>query len=234
MFTISLYIFYIVYMSITPSQIRAARALQNWSQADLARKSGLATPSIANIELGKQQPSLKTLELLIRCFEDSGIEFTAHDGVQRKTGSVQVYSGRAGFRQFLTDVDFCASSHQNSTFKVTNVDERQFIRWLEPEDITAHTNAMQANNVHYRIIVKEGDDYTPASPYATYRWADPAQFYSLPLYIYGSKVAFIGFEPENVSVFVIHHPVIAGLCELQFDEMWERTRPMGKPGRRKI
>lgn len=226
MFTIAYHIIYIVYMSITPSQIRAARALQNWSQADLARRSGLATPSIANIELGKQQPSLKTLELLVHCFEDSGIEFTPHDGVQRKTGSVQVYSGRAGFRQFLTDVDFSAAHHQGSTFKVSNVDERQFIQWLEDEDVTRHTATMREHAIHYRIIIKEGDDYTPASPYATYRWADPAQFYSIPLYIFGSKVAFIGFEPENVSVFVIHHPVIAGLCELQFDEMWSRTKPI--------
>ena len=38
---------------ITGNQMRAARALMNWSQSDLADKAGLWHPTIANIETGK-------------------------------------------------------------------------------------------------------------------------------------------------------------------------------------
>ena len=44
-------------------QIRAARALLNWSQADLARASGLATSSVKNIE--SERGSLKRRTVIL-------------------------------------------------------------------------------------------------------------------------------------------------------------------------
>ncbi len=60
---------------LTPAQIRAARALLNWSQVDLAAASGVALQSIKNIETGKTDPRLSTATALCRSLETAGIIF---------------------------------------------------------------------------------------------------------------------------------------------------------------
>ena len=59
-------------MIITSDQIRAARALLEWSQEDLANKSSLARRTVALIESGKQEPGLGTIEKIISAFDDDG------------------------------------------------------------------------------------------------------------------------------------------------------------------
>ncbi|MGB1077611.1 MAG: helix-turn-helix transcriptional regulator, partial [Bdellovibrionales bacterium] len=60
---------------ISRDQIRAARALLGWSQSKLASSSGFTTPSIANIELGKQNPTVDTLHIIQHTLESAGVEF---------------------------------------------------------------------------------------------------------------------------------------------------------------
>jgi transcriptional regulator with XRE-family HTH domain len=66
-------------MSLTPSQCRAARALLNWSQGELAEASKVATKTIANFELGKRRPYDRTLDDLRSALEAAGVEFTNGD-----------------------------------------------------------------------------------------------------------------------------------------------------------
>lgn len=60
---------------LTPAQIRAARALVGWSQAELANASGVALQSIKNIETGKTDPRLSTATALRRALERAGVIF---------------------------------------------------------------------------------------------------------------------------------------------------------------
>lgn len=60
---------------LIPAQIRAARALLSWSQADLAAASGVALQSIKNIETGKTDPRLSTATALRRALETAGVVF---------------------------------------------------------------------------------------------------------------------------------------------------------------
>lgn len=73
-------------MSFTPAQCRAARALLNWSQAELAAASGVATKTIADFERESRTPYDRTLADLQDAFEIEGIEFTNGDspGVRRR------------------------------------------------------------------------------------------------------------------------------------------------------
>ena len=62
---------------ISSGQIRAARAMLKWSAADLAEASGVGVATIRRIELVEGLPSsnAKTLDLIRKTFEGSGIEF---------------------------------------------------------------------------------------------------------------------------------------------------------------
>jgi transcriptional regulator with XRE-family HTH domain len=67
---------------ITTRQIKAARALLGWSQADLARRSGISEPTVARLEsadgeLGGRQD---TADKIRRAIETAGVEFIDENG----------------------------------------------------------------------------------------------------------------------------------------------------------
>lgn len=63
----------------SPAQIRAARALLNISQTELARLSGLSLPTIKRLELGAAVRG-NNLDAIRAALEKRGIEFIAENG----------------------------------------------------------------------------------------------------------------------------------------------------------
>jgi transcriptional regulator with XRE-family HTH domain len=63
----------------TAAQLRAARALLNWSQNDLAEVSMVSRTAIAEIEREAREPHNRTLRDLIQAFEFAGVEFIEED-----------------------------------------------------------------------------------------------------------------------------------------------------------
>jgi transcriptional regulator with XRE-family HTH domain len=63
-------------MVVSAAQIRAARALVGWTQAQLAEKADLSEISIQQIEKGLTDPRATTLAAIERAFEAAGVEFT--------------------------------------------------------------------------------------------------------------------------------------------------------------
>lgn len=67
---------------IQPSQIRAARALLGWHQAELAQRAGIGLATIQRLERapdGVLMAHVSKLMKLIRCFEAVGIMFLIPD-----------------------------------------------------------------------------------------------------------------------------------------------------------
>lgn len=69
---------------LTADQCRAARALLDWSQGQLADKSTVSRETITAFERGKAQPFDRTLDDLIDALQDAGIELI--DGADDGTG----------------------------------------------------------------------------------------------------------------------------------------------------
>jgi len=67
---------------MTPEQCRAARALANISQEQLAEAAEVAKATIANFEVGKRTPYKRTLAAIQTALEAQGVRFTA-DGVSK-------------------------------------------------------------------------------------------------------------------------------------------------------
>src|SRR5277367_1098698 len=85
---------------INAEQIRAARALLDWSTADLAKQAGLTVNGINKIERGHVQAHRDTLEKLQRIFEAAEIEFLPGSGLRKKSQHVEVYEGTKRFSDF--------------------------------------------------------------------------------------------------------------------------------------
>ena len=66
---------------ITSAQCRAARALLDWKQVELAEHSDVGITAIRTFERNKTSPHRITLKALKETFEKAGIEFIDDGGL---------------------------------------------------------------------------------------------------------------------------------------------------------
>jgi predicted transcriptional regulator len=69
-------------LKVSIRQIKAARALLGWSQADLANKAGISVPTIKRLEAaeGDIGGRAETGAALVAALEKAGVEFIAENG----------------------------------------------------------------------------------------------------------------------------------------------------------
>jgi transcriptional regulator with XRE-family HTH domain len=85
---------------LTPEQLRAARALIDWSREDLAEQSGVSPNTVWGFEQGRSDPKLSTLNKWQRTLEAAGVEFI-DDGAKSDVGlgpGVRLRRGTKGKR----------------------------------------------------------------------------------------------------------------------------------------
>jgi transcriptional regulator with XRE-family HTH domain len=62
---------------IDRAQVRAARALLEWTQTDLATAAKIAVPTVKRFETGVRTPIPVVKAAIVRALEDAGVEFIA-------------------------------------------------------------------------------------------------------------------------------------------------------------
>lgn len=60
---------------LTPAQCRAARALIDWSQQQLADAARVGVVTVRQLESGAAQPRNSTVDVLRRALEAAGVQF---------------------------------------------------------------------------------------------------------------------------------------------------------------
>ena len=65
---------------VLPAQCRAARALLEWSQQDLAKAAGVGVVTVHQLEAKLSEPRRATLDVIRRTLEAAGVEFIEENG----------------------------------------------------------------------------------------------------------------------------------------------------------
>lgn len=210
-------------MAISTAQMRGARGLLNWSQQDLSERTDISSTSIGSIENGISTPRESTMQAITKAFEDAGIEFLPNDGVRKRASEIKVFQGRLGFWNFYQDIHETLRD-QPGEVVVSNVDERQFEKWLGKENLATHLDIVKTiPDISYRILIREGDDYLLSTPEVSqYRWMPKNLFASIPFYVYGDKLAILLFSDEP-TVIVLDYPSVAVAYRTQFDAIWSMS-----------
>lgn len=208
-------------MGITTAQIRGARGILNWSQSDLAVRTGISATSIGSIENGLSTPRESTLNTIKKAFENGGIEFIGQEGMRLRTGQVRTFQGRQGFIDFF-DYLYEVLKFWNGEVLISNVDEARFLKWAG-DTASEHMERMsKLESIRYKVLIKEGDMNFVASKYVEYRWMPSELFTSVPFYVFEDKLAIMLFDPEP-NFLVLDYPAIADAYRAQFDVLWKNS-----------
>jgi transcriptional regulator with XRE-family HTH domain len=213
----------------TIEQIRAARALLDWSQNDLAEEAGLSQTGIARIENGTNKPNSSTLAKIEAAFDRADVEFISDTGVKKRTGELHLLKGKEGFKQFRQEVLSEAKENKRADICISNLDERLFDKWGSGEINDRYRNAMaklrtENSFLKFRSLIKEGDTHFSAARHSEYKWMRPEDFGYFPFYIYGKKTAMVMFEENDINIFILNHPLITKFYREQFEKMWAAAK----------
>jgi len=199
-------------MTISSSQIRAARALLGWSQKDLGAHSGVSPISIANIELGGKAPKVQTIEKIISAFDKAGIEFGEQDGLKRKGINVRTLEGEDWFNQALEDVYETLIDNPAAELIVDMADDKK-----SPPDVINLYKKIRNAGIKMRQTVEEGNTYL-MGPVSEYRWVPKAYFRNWVMLIYGDKIVMCLSEEKRA--LLIENKSLVQMERQKFDFLW--------------
>jgi transcriptional regulator with XRE-family HTH domain len=208
---------------ISPSQLRAARALINLKRSDLAKRSKVGEQTIHRFENNLVKPSSTTRRKLRTILELADIEFTANEGVRLKPSCLEVYEGAARFDEFY-DFIYEHLKQSGGNICIYGNNARLFTKYRKDPEI--HRNRMrdllkERPDFSTRILQEEGDDYMPTTAFAKYRWQKKEYFPPTAYYVFGSCVALISFEGARPPfVILIKSALFAEAYLRSFNLAW--------------
>lgn len=208
---------------ISARQIRAARALLDWSQAELGERSGISRVSIKNIETQATAPRRDTMAALRNTLEDHGVEFLPGDGVRMRDDVVIVFEGEEAEERLLNDIyETMLQEGAGSEVLIYGLIEMDPEKYPQEYGLAkAQIERLARAGITERIIGCQGNNHFVA-PWHCYRWLPAEGFAAVPLFIYGSKIALSTDKPPFKSI-VINNPLFADSCRHLFNFAWDRA-----------
>lgn len=210
-------------------QIRAARALLQWSQPDLAAAAGIAVSSVKAMENGTSTPRRETLEAIAAAFDAAGIDFCPPSGVRLKTDVVTVHQGRNAATELVNSILRYAPNAPSQEVCIIGLDEK-LAREIDGQDMhRALSSRLGQAGVRERILIAEGVTEFERDE-ACYRWLPRDGFCrNAPIYIYGDKVAVQSGTVKRQTIIIDAKPLAQHLRAL-FGVLWTAAdAPWEKP-----
>ncbi|MDD3181287.1 MAG: helix-turn-helix domain-containing protein [Alphaproteobacteria bacterium] len=210
--------------NIGSRQIKAARALLDWSQDDLASATKLSIATVRKLELGYISPRSSTTDVLRHTLEEAGIEFTDADGVRRRQEEVRIYQGAHGCLSFLEDVISTAKKDGSELFAVASSDLALAYLFGAEAGICLERAIASQDISSAKIILTDTLDLPLSTPRLEYRSISSNYVDPMPFCVYGDKYALVAASDSRVSkIIVVQSSAAARSSKRQFESMWEKA-----------
>lgn len=208
---------------IEAKQIRAARALLEWSQQDLAKAAGLATSSVKNIENDSTAHRRASIQLIENTFDDVGIEFTTGSGVRLRNDILALHAGRNATATLLDTLYQSAHASADREICIFGFDEA-LAQDLDGKDSRRnHVARLQTAGISERILLAQGNRAFLNAP-DCYRWLPTSYFNkSTPIFIAGDRIA-IHFGTLKRKAITIHLRSLAQHMRQLFNFVWDHAQ----------
>ncbi len=208
---------------ITPTQMRAARAMLDVSQGHVAEFLGIAANTLSKIESGQSDVSVSRNQDIQKYYEREGISFTENDGVKWNQNQVTKYQGQKGIQEFFDDV--YKEALEGCNINLFNGVPDLLVKWLGDGFYKNHVERMNKikDRGEFKIIVSETESNLIANSLAEYRGFPINQFNERTIYIYGEKVGFFSFGDDDVFIRVYKEKDLASSMNVLFNIAWENV-----------
>ena len=213
----------------TIAQMRAARALLDWSQSDLADKAGLSQTGIARIENGTNQPNSSTLEKIGAAFDAADVEFIDDSGVKKRTDEIITLKGVEGLKRLVDDIYATSKAIYKKTGEnenlvyLYNAKPENWHKWLGKDWWDQHGERMKKIGPHVQnIFTKEGETYLISSSFSKHKLFPAKLFNDQSIYAYGNKLAFVTFGDDNISIKILENREFCEGFRALFSIAWDK------------
>jgi len=201
-----------------PSLIRAARALLNWHQRDLAKASGLSLTAIKNFEHGSNATRSATILAMKTALEAQGVEFPPSGGVRRSddiTGITR-YSGNS-FIHSHNETVYAAVRQPGSEILTCSVDDSMWHSRAIIDDNRQFHIWCKRLNIAEKILVPEGNTFFNTAK-QQYRALPPEMIGKITYVIYADRISFIFWKKKQS--FILRNSLIVETFRQQFKYLW--------------
>ncbi len=200
-------------MKFDASKVRAARALLDWGQRDLAERSGVSHMAITNLEQGKTEPQSETIEKIQNAFELAGVVITLK-GVEYKDVTVTTMDGDGWYLRLLDDVYYTLMDKTDAEYLTMCADDK-----VSTPEVNNRLKKIRNAGVRMRQLVQEGNTYL-MGPVKEYRYIPKEQFMNNVSLIYGDKVAVC--TEQGTKAIVFKDADLAATWRNIFNVLWNK------------
>lgn len=210
-------------MSFSPEQTGAALGLLKLKWSDLAKATHITPANLTKWKSGETKFHADTMDKIVNFIDNNGLQATKNGGMEPKPKrEIQELYGEHGFIYFMNDV-YETVKDVGGDVCVSNVDERNWIKWMGQEQYEEHSLRMKdLSDYSFKIFVKEGDEYFIANRFATYKPIPSEFFNEQSYYAYGNKLALLEFSEDNVHINIIENEEWALSFKLFFNFVWSK------------
>lgn len=207
---------------ISREQIKAARAMLDWSQGYLADQcESVSVATIKLIEAGKIKSTDKTLGIIQKTLEKNGLEFLPQSGVRLKDDVIEIIERETEheniYLRLLDDVYYTLKDSGGEVL-ISYADNSK-----SPQDVIDKQLMIRNAGIRTRFLVRAGDTHL-IYPLDEYRYLPEGHFVNSPSLVYGKKHAvMIKGEGESLysRIIVINNDAIAEIQKSQFEYFWQ-------------
>lgn len=212
---------------LSVEQIKAARALLDWTQDDLAKAAELSKPMINTLERRIANPKVETIASIQKALEKAGVEFTDGPGVKLRSAvlKTQVFEGEDSLIRLVHDI-FETLVGTDKELMISGIEEEKYKK-LGGENIKALVDKRVKHGIKTKLLSCEGDTNF-LEPIEHYRWVPKELFSKTPYYVYDNKYAIFLWGPPK-KVVLIENAEIAESFRQQFLAHWAIAKPPKVP-----
>lgn len=200
-------------MKVRVNQVRAARALLDWSQKDLAERADMSEVSITNFEKEKSTPNQSTVEKILNAFSLAGVSFI-DKGVTLKEDTITTMEGEGWYLRLLDDVYYTLIDKPDAEYLTMCADDS-----VSTSEINGRLRKIRNAGIRMRQLVEEGNTYL-MGPLKEYRYIPKENFRNHVSLIYGDKIAIC--TEGNAKAVVFRDANLADTWRNIFDVMWSK------------
>lgn len=211
---------------IHASQVKAARALLNLSQEELAAMTGLSITTIRKIEGGAISPRSKTMNAIKHAIEGAGWEFIHPEGIRRRQNEIVIYEGVGGTDMFFDDVLDTVRQKGGDVYG-SIISQEMLTQSLGAHAKSNSDRLIKLNELaRVKCLLSQPDEMPILLAGYQFRTVLRCYMSAVPYFVYGDRFVLVLPEGRDSFKYILHRSgSLVQHFRTRFLELWDVATP---------